>query len=221
MKNESVRRGRSKKLEVPYVGLYEIVGIEGPNSLLRTKRSKVLKIHANQAKPFFCLITDVDNICVAPTIIIAGQDIDFQIEPVQSSPGLYYKPVGTARLYSSEWKDVTYLSLKGASNNVDEIRKYIDFTAAFGVKHSNLWQPNATVCNSMLDTVKREYEKVQEMRSLVLQLTRTERGTHRQKRGIFNLVGNAAHSLFGMLDSDSEAFYNKKSLSWRRNSWIG
>ena len=73
----------------------------------------------------------------------------------------------------------------------------------------------------MFGAVRREYVKVQEVGRLVLQVTRTERGTRRQKRGIFNLVGNAAHSLFGMLDSDSEAFYNKKSLSWRRNSWIG
>jgi hypothetical protein len=111
-------------------------------------------------------------------VIIAGQDIDFQIEPVQSSPGLYYQPVSTARLYCSEWKVVTYLSLQGASNNVDAIKKYIDFTVAFCIKYNNLWQPNPTFCNSMLDTVKREYEKVQEMR-LVLQLTRTERGTRR------------------------------------------
>jgi len=48
------------------------------------------------------------------------------------------------------------------------------------------------------------------MRELVSQLIRTERGIHRQKRGIFNIVGRVAHSLFGMLDSDSEAFYNHK-----------
>jgi len=53
VKDESVRRGRSKKLEAPYVGPYEIVKIEGPNLLLRTKRSKIMKIHANRAKPFF------------------------------------------------------------------------------------------------------------------------------------------------------------------------
>ena len=53
VKDESVRRGRSKKLEAPYVGPYEIVGIEGPNLILRKKRSKVLKIHANRVKLFF------------------------------------------------------------------------------------------------------------------------------------------------------------------------
>ena len=53
VKDESVRRGRSKKLEAPYVGPYEIIGIEGSNLLLRTKRSKNLRIHANRAKLFF------------------------------------------------------------------------------------------------------------------------------------------------------------------------
>jgi hypothetical protein len=53
VKDESVRRGRSKKLGASYVGPYGIIGIEGPNLLLRTKRAKVLKIHANRAKLFF------------------------------------------------------------------------------------------------------------------------------------------------------------------------
>jgi hypothetical protein len=53
VKDESVRRGRSKKLEAPYVGPYEIIGIEGSNLLLRTRRSKTLRIHANRAKLFF------------------------------------------------------------------------------------------------------------------------------------------------------------------------
>ena len=52
----------------------------------------------------------------------------------------------------------------------------------------------------------------------MLQLTRTERGMRRQKRGIFNLVGHVAHSLFGMLDSDSEDFYNQKNFSVGRGT---
>jgi hypothetical protein len=34
VKDKSVHRGRSKKLEAPYIGPYEIVGIEGTNLLL-------------------------------------------------------------------------------------------------------------------------------------------------------------------------------------------
>ena len=53
VRDESVRRGRCKKFEAPYVGPYQSAGIEGPNLLLRTRRSKALKIHANRAKLFF------------------------------------------------------------------------------------------------------------------------------------------------------------------------
>jgi hypothetical protein len=119
---------------------------------------------------------------------IASQSADFIIEPVHSSSGLYYQPVGTTGLYSTEWRVVTYLSLEGASNNVDAIRKYIDFMVALCTRHSNTLQPNSTGCNGLLDTVKKEYDKVQELRGLVLQLTRTERSGHRQKRVIFNAV---------------------------------
>ena len=82
---------------------------------------------------------------------------------------------------------------------------------AFSIKHSSLWQPNPTECKSVIGADKREYVKVQEMRRSVLQLTRTERGTSTQKRVIFSLVGHVAHSLFGMLDSNSEAFYKQKN----------
>jgi hypothetical protein len=53
IKDESVRRGRSKKLEAAYIGPYEIVRIEGSNFALRTKRSKEIKVHENRVKPFF------------------------------------------------------------------------------------------------------------------------------------------------------------------------
>ena len=53
VRDESVRRGRSKKLEAAYIGPYEILRIEGPNLVLRARRSKELNIHANRAKLFF------------------------------------------------------------------------------------------------------------------------------------------------------------------------
>jgi hypothetical protein len=53
--DESVRRSRSKKLhvEASYIGPYEIIRVEGPNLVLRTRKGKEMKIHANRAKVFF------------------------------------------------------------------------------------------------------------------------------------------------------------------------
>jgi hypothetical protein len=53
VRDKSVHRGRSKKLEAPHVGPYEIVGFKKPNLLVRTNQSKVVQVHANQAKLFF------------------------------------------------------------------------------------------------------------------------------------------------------------------------
>jgi hypothetical protein len=65
----------------------------------------------------------------------------------------------------------------------------------------------------MIGAVKMEYENVQEMRRLILQLTGTERDTHRQQRVVFYSVVHVAHSLFGTLDSDSSTFYNQNLIS--------
>jgi hypothetical protein len=53
IKDDSVHRGRSMKLEAAYVGPYEIIRIKGPNLVLRTKKASEIKIHANRAKLFF------------------------------------------------------------------------------------------------------------------------------------------------------------------------
>jgi transposase InsO family protein len=53
VQDESVRRGRSKKLEAAYIGPYHIIKKEGPNILLRTKKSKEMEVQANRVKLLF------------------------------------------------------------------------------------------------------------------------------------------------------------------------
>jgi len=69
----------------------------------------------------------------------------------------------------------------------------------------------------MLDVVHKDYDRVQEMRELVLQLIRTER-VYTDRRGL----GRVAHSLFGMLDSNSDALYNHKISQLEENQldWL-
>jgi hypothetical protein len=49
------------------------------------------------------------------------------------------------------------------------------------------------------------------MKNIVSQLIRTEKVTNRHKRGLFNFIGQVSHSLFVVLDSNNEEFYNKKT----------
>jgi hypothetical protein len=74
----------------------------------------------------------------------------------------------------AEWRVVTYVNLQGASDNVHAIGNNIDLAVTFCIKNSKLWQGDLTVCNTTIGTVRRDYEKIQEMRKLVLELTRKE-----------------------------------------------
>jgi hypothetical protein len=51
--DEKLRRGRSSKLSLPYIGPYEIVSVDGVNITLQLPRNKTLKVHAKRLKPIF------------------------------------------------------------------------------------------------------------------------------------------------------------------------
>lgn len=51
--NETVRRGRSSKLDSQWLGPYVVLDSNGVNVTLQTRRNKVLKVHCNRLKPFF------------------------------------------------------------------------------------------------------------------------------------------------------------------------
>jgi hypothetical protein len=51
---------------------------------------------------------------------------------------------------------------------------------------------------------------LKEVRSFVPQLTRREKNRPRAKRGLFNLMRQISYSLFGVLDSETVQFYNRK-----------
>jgi hypothetical protein len=56
----------------------------------------------------------------------------------------------------------------------------------------------------------RQFEKLKGMRNLAYQLTRTETSLVRRRTGLFSFIGQILHSLFGILDSDNEEFFNQK-----------
>jgi hypothetical protein len=70
--------------------------------------------------------------------LIEVRTLDVRVEPIPSSPGLYYQHQREARLYNSEWRVVTYLDLEQASKNLDAVGTYIDLTIGFCKKHCGL-----------------------------------------------------------------------------------
>jgi hypothetical protein len=50
--DETVRRGRSKKLRSQWIGPYEVVSVDKVNVNIKKGR-KLLKVHLNRLKPFY------------------------------------------------------------------------------------------------------------------------------------------------------------------------
>ena len=50
--DETVRRGRSKKLSSQWIGPYEVIGVDKVNATIKKGR-KLQKVHMNRLKPFY------------------------------------------------------------------------------------------------------------------------------------------------------------------------
>jgi hypothetical protein len=50
--DETVRKGRSKKLSNQWIGTYEAIGVEKVNSIIK-KGHRVQKVHVNRLNPFY------------------------------------------------------------------------------------------------------------------------------------------------------------------------
>jgi len=50
--DESVQRGRSKKLSAKWVGPYVVLAVDGVNATIKRGRNTT-KVHLNRLKPFF------------------------------------------------------------------------------------------------------------------------------------------------------------------------
>ena len=50
--DETVRRGRSRKLSSQWIGPYEVVEVNKVNAAVRKGR-KLIKVHVNRLKPFY------------------------------------------------------------------------------------------------------------------------------------------------------------------------
>jgi hypothetical protein len=57
------------------------------------------------------------------------------VKPISRSPGFYYQHKAEAKLYSSEWRVVTYNDLKEATENVNIVGNYINLAIEFCNNH--------------------------------------------------------------------------------------
>jgi hypothetical protein len=78
-------------------------------------------------------------------------------------------------------------------------------------KHEHTYCINLTDCTRINRYINRQINEIEELRSLVRQLTRGEEENQiRFKRGVFNFTGGISKVCFGTMDNEDASYYAEK-----------
>ena len=146
------------------------------------------------------------------TLLRQATALDTTLQRFKESPGLHYDHTGEAQLYNTEWKIVTYVNLQEADQNLDTVKKYARLSVDFCKNHEHAHWVNFTDCMKITRYIDRQIKEVDDMKSLVRQLTRVEdeQDQLRFKRGVFNFIVGISKILFGTVDSEDTSCYTEK-----------
>jgi hypothetical protein len=149
------------------------------------------------------------TLCVTCFLITGGGSLDFRLEGIPESPGLYYEHVGEARLSSSEWKILSYIDLTQVGANFD-VKRYAKFKIDFCETHERSDWANLTECKASIRHVDRKIERLELVRGILRDLIKQDDNSVRSRRGLFGYIGTISRTLFGTLDEDDGKFYTDK-----------
>lgn len=115
-----------------------------------------------------------------------------EIQQFKTNPGIYFENLGSAEVITSDWTVITYIEMHAYWKEIEIVNGYPNLLNRACEATQSHHQCSATV--KLIERL------VNAINSNNLLLTTTH--TSRAKRGAFNLVGNVARSLFGVLDAE-------------------
>jgi len=151
------------------------------------------------------------------TLLTSTTALDATLQRFKESPGLYYDYVGEARLYSTEWRLLTYIDLQEADQNLETTKKYAQLSMEFCSKHAHTYWINLIDCTKINCYTIRQIQEIEELKLLIRQLARNGEGENmRFKRGVFNFIGGISKILFGTMDNEAASYYAEKISNLER-----
>jgi len=138
--------------------------------------------------------------------------LDVTKQTFEESSVLYYRHLGEAQLYNTEWKIITYVNLRDAEENFRAVKDCVQMSVNFCKKYVNTFWVNYTACIKDIPHTYRQIQEIDNLRMLVGQLTKNEDDPiqSRYKRGMFNFIGGISKILFGTLDNEDANYYSGK-----------
>jgi hypothetical protein len=146
------------------------------------------------------------------SLTLTPTSLDATLQRFKESPGLYYDHIGEAQLYNTEWKILTYINLQEADQNLETVRKYDQLS--MDKAHKQTYWINPTDCTNITRYIDNQIKEVEDLKSIVRQLTRTEDKNYlRFKIGVVNFIGGISKIHFGTMDNEDALYYAEKISS--------
>jgi hypothetical protein len=183
--DETVRRGRSKKLSSQWLGPYEVISLDRVNAIIKAqtkgppkqiKTLLLLKVVEKiaylrndlrlQMDPGLVWIIPlwIAYVSVTPEARNLGEGRGYSIDRYDESPGLYYELLGETVLYNSEWKTIVYVNLKETDSQTEQLDQYISHVNKLCTLNEI---QNWTDCNHFSPLSRDRFRQLQETENIL------------------------------------------------------
>jgi len=147
--------------------------------------------------------------------VTALYEQSYTVEKYDKSPGIYYESKGVVVLYNVEWRTVVYVNLNKIDNETLMLKQYVHHV-------ERLCQAtvvrNWTGCVHFGSDTRLWLNRLFKAEGSLKETTGQETGHKKEKRGVFNFVGELSKVLFGTMDDDDAKYYNDQIKLFEQNS---
>lgn len=138
------------------------------------------------------------------------------------NPGIHYENLGHVNFYNDEWNLVTYIDLSRYDLSVDQLDFHYELIKKLCEKPS-ISKYHVGACHRLVRSVNHTLIRIKADKDVVKQLV-GRKGDYdnyvRSKRGLFNIIGEGAKMLFGMMDEDDARYYNDQIEKSKKNEAV-
>ena len=135
----------------------------------------------------------------------------FKKTPFEHSPGLYFEDRGKASFTNDDWKIVTYINLQGYWQEQLDLKSLLNkLNSICPLATSNNF--NQLYCEVTMEQLHHQFDVITSKNQLI---DNSRQG--RNKRGLINIIGTAANTLFGTLDDNDAQYYEAQINLLQKN----
>lgn len=164
--------------------------------------------------------TTILSIMIPVSTTININSPPFNVTRFNNEPGIYFDFIGDLKFTNNNWNIIVYYNLTNYDAELCSYRRCINKLETFcQVQEQNFTNrttsPGRDICSLIVPPFQQSLLELEHKNEL---LNHQKANFGRSKRGIFNIVGNLASDLFGVLDDRDAAHYEQQIENLKLNN---